>query len=80
LRVNFAIPGPAPARTVRLLLDGREVAARTCAAPGTYTLESAPVAAAGSTATVTIAIDKTFSVPGDSRDLGIIVAAAGFAP
>ncbi len=79
LRVAFAIPGAAPARTVRLLLDGREAASRTWSAPGAYTLETPPLAPRGPTATVTVTVDKTFSVPGDSRELGVILTAIGFA-
>ena len=43
LRVVFAIPEQARARRVRVLLDGREVIARTYAGPGSYTLETIPV-------------------------------------
>lgn len=74
----FNIPGPAPARRVQLLLDGREIASQTFSGPGAYTLKSPPQAPAGPTATVTLTIDRTFSVPGDHRELGIIVSAIGF--
>jgi len=78
LGAAFTIPDPAPARHVELLLDGRSVAAATYTGPGSYILKSSPVTPAGSTATVTLTIDRTFSVPGDSRELGIVVTAAGF--
>ena len=52
---DFHHPGEARARRVALLLDGREVASQTYPAPGTYTLESPPVRAAGAVATVEIA-------------------------
>jgi hypothetical protein len=78
LRATFTIPPQARARRVTLLLDGREVATETYAAPGTYTLESPPVRAAGAVATVEIAIDQTFLAPGDSRELGIVLTAIGF--
>jgi len=80
LRVKFTIPEQARARRVRLLLDGREVASEAYAAPGTYTLVSAPVRAAGAEAMVEIAIDQTFSAPPDRRELGIVLAGVGFAP
>jgi hypothetical protein len=74
----FTIPGPAPARRVELLLDGRMVASATYSAPGTYTLRSPPQLAAGETATVTLTLDRTFSVPGDHRELGVVVSGIGF--
>jgi hypothetical protein len=80
LRVTFTIPPQARARRVALLLDGREVASQTYPAPGTYTLESPPVRAAGAVAMVEIAIDQTFFAPPDSRELGIVLTGVGFAP
>jgi hypothetical protein len=80
LRVEFTIPPQARARRVALLLDGREVASQTYAAPGTYTLESPPVRAAGAVAMAEIAIDETFFAAGDSRELGIVLTGVGFAP
>jgi hypothetical protein len=80
LRATFTIPPQARARRVTLLLDGREVASQTYPAPGTYTLESPPVRPAGAAAMVEIAIDQTFFAPGDSRELGIVLTGAGFAP
>jgi hypothetical protein len=74
----FTIPDPAPARHVELLLDGRVVASQTYSAPGAYTLKSPPQSPAGPTATVTLTIDHTFSVPGDHRELGVIVSSIGF--
>jgi hypothetical protein len=62
------------------LLDGRQVASQTYPAPGTYTLESPPVRAAGAVAIAEIAIDETFFAPRDSRELGIVLTGVGFAP
>jgi hypothetical protein len=78
LTAAFTIPDAAPARHVTLLLDGREVASQTYAASGAYTLASPPAASAGPTATVMLTVDRTFHVPGDSRELGIIVSGIGF--
>lgn len=78
LRVEFTIPAASPARRVELLLDGRAVAARSCAGPGSYVLESEPVRAAGAGATVEIVADNSFSVPGDRRQLSLIVTGVGF--
>jgi hypothetical protein len=80
LRATFTIPPQARARRVTLLLDGRQVASQTFPAPGTYTLESSPVRAAGAVAMVEIAIDETFFAPPDSRELGIVLTGVGFAP
>jgi hypothetical protein len=76
LRAVFTIYEKAPARKVTLLLDGAQVAEQTYAAPGRYVLESQPVAGSA----VTIVADKTFSVPGDSRELGLILTDVGFVP
>jgi hypothetical protein len=80
LRVTFTIPPQARARRVALVLDGREVASQTYPAPGTYTLESPPVRAAGAVAIAEIAIDRTFCAPPDSRELGMVLTGVGFAP
>jgi len=80
LRAAFTIPALARARRVTLLLDGREVASQTYPAPGAYTLESPPVRAAGAVAIAGIAVDQTFFAPPDSRELGIVLTAVGFAP
>lgn len=75
----FTIPDQAPGRRIRLLLDGREIAAQTYNGPGAYlTLKSPPQTPAGPTATVTLTVDRTFSVPGDHRELGMVVSAIGF--
>jgi hypothetical protein len=78
IEATLAIPDAAPARHAELLLDGRVVAAQTYTGPGSYTLKSAAQTPAGPTATVTLTIDRTFSVPGDRRELGVIVSAIGF--
>jgi hypothetical protein len=74
----FTIPDPAPARHVELLLDGRLVASETYSGPGAYTLKSPPQSPAGPTATVTLTVDRAFSVPGDRRELGMVVSSIGF--
>jgi hypothetical protein len=78
VQATFAIPGAAPARTIALELDGREVARQSYLQPGVYTLRSPPQKMPAKTAVLTIAVDKTFSVPGDHRTLGIILTEAGF--
>jgi hypothetical protein len=78
VEVHLFIPPNAPARTVHLELDGRTIAQATYPAPGAYTIETNPVASAADSATLTITVDKTFSVPGDARELGMILTEAGF--
>jgi hypothetical protein len=80
LRVMFTIHPRSTARRVRLLLDGREVAAQTYAGPGDYTLVSPPVQPASATAVVGIELDETFTAPPDTRELGIVLSGVGFRP
>jgi hypothetical protein len=80
LRVAFYLPNTSPPRTVRLLLDGREVASGVYSEPGSHMLESPPVQAGGATATIEIDVDRTFFAPGDARALGIVLTAVGFVP
>jgi len=80
LHVAFFIPDQAPARRVTLAADGRTVAEQVYPQPGSYTLVSAPVTLSGPTVTVVITLDETFSVPGDHRRLGLILAEVGFVP
>ena len=47
-------------------------------APGPQVLQSEPVRPAGAVATVEIEVDRTYRAPGDLRDLGVVVTAAGF--
>ncbi|HEY2845283.1 MAG TPA: glycosyltransferase family 39 protein [Bryobacteraceae bacterium] len=77
VEVAFYIPPDAPARRVQLLVDGQLVADETFPKDGPYKL-AAPYQASGTTATVTVIIDKTHSVPGDQRKLGVLITAIGF--
>lgn len=78
LRAKFYIPDAAPARRVTLLIDGEQVADQTYSKPGFYTLEAARMRPAGTAVTLTVVVDKTFSVGGDRRELGIVLGEAGF--
>ncbi len=78
LVVRFTIPDQAPARQVTVELNNQRVASETYPAPGSYTLSSPPLKPDGASATVTITVDKVFSVPGDHRQLGIVLSEAGF--
>ncbi len=79
LRADFSIHEKSLARTVKLLVDGKTVAEQTYPGPGAYSL-SAPIPGDSPSLTVTLAVDKTFSVPGDGRQLGILVQGIGFKP
>jgi len=78
LVVRFTIPEQSPARRVTVELNNQPVASQTYAGPGNYTLSSAPLNPGGPSATVTITVDKSFSVPGDRRQLSIILSQVGF--
>ncbi len=78
LVVRFTIPDQAPARQVTVEMNNERIASQTYPAPGAYTLATAPIKPPGDSATVAITIDKAFSVPGDSRQLGIILSEVGF--
>lgn len=81
LKATFFISEKAAARQVWLLLDGREVASATYDSPGLHTLSTAAaVQPAGATATVEIRIDRTFTAPPDTRELGLVLTGVGFAP
>ena len=76
--IRFTIPDASPARQVTVAINDHTIATQTYAAPGTYSLSTPPQKPDGDTAKLTITIDKSFSVPGDSRELGIILTEAGF--
>ena len=78
LVVRFFIPEPAPARQIKVELDGQEVASRIYVSPGTYTLASPPQKPTGESAQVAISVDKTFSTQADKRQLGLILTEVGF--
>lgn len=76
LSLAFDIPAPALARKITLLLDGKEVASQQYPGPGHYTLSTPPLTGT----LVTIEADKSFTAPGDSRELAIVVTGIGFRP
>jgi len=77
VEVVFRIPENAPARHVQLLVDGQLVAEDTFAGPGSYKL-TAPIHLSNTSATVTVTVDKTFTAPGDRRQLGVVITGLGF--
>ena len=75
---DFTIPAPARARRITLVMDGTTVAEQSYLGPGTYELATKPVRPAGSTTEVEIRVDRTFTAPPDTRELGIVLSAVGF--
>jgi Dolichyl-phosphate-mannose-protein mannosyltransferase len=78
LSASFTIPATARARRLTLLMDGDVAAVQDYPRPGTYTLETKPLRPVSSTANVEIQVDRTFSAPPDTRELGIVLSAVGF--
>ena len=74
VEVDIYVPPQATAMTLTIRLDGALVHQQPMPPPGIHTVRTAP--ALGST--VTIEVDRTFSVPGDNRQLGAVLMGAGF--
>ena len=77
VEVKFYIADTAPARTVTIAVSGGPRLSRTFPGPGTYSMSMPVDATHLSPVTLTIAVDRTFSVPGDNRTLGLILNEAG---
>jgi len=77
LRAEIYIPPPAPARNVKMFVDGALVAEDTFGSPGSFVIQIPPFVA-GPSVTVTLTVDQTFSTPEDRRKLGVIVSGIGF--
>ncbi|MBE0656160.1 MAG: glycosyltransferase family 39 protein [Bryobacteraceae bacterium] len=80
VRVNLYLPEAAPGRQLTVTLNGDIVDSRTLSGPGMHEIVTAPKAVSMETATLAITIDRGFSPPGDSRQLGFILTGAGFQP
>ncbi len=78
LHAGFRVPDNAPARKVSLLLDGQLASSETLPGPGTYRIVTPPQKAKAATSVVTLQVDRTFSAPGDSRELGIVLLDLGW--
>jgi hypothetical protein len=76
--LRFYIPDSSPTRQVTVALNDHPIVSQTYAAPGTYTLSSPSVKPGGDSAKLTVTLDKSFSAPGDVRQLGIILSEIGF--
>ncbi len=80
LEIVLHIPEQATARRVSVWVNDDLVVTKVCPSSGAYTLTSAPLTLPAEPARVTITVDRTFSVPGDHRALGIVLNAVGFKP
>jgi hypothetical protein len=78
LVISFTIPDQSPAREVTVELNNERVASQKYNAPGSYTLASPALNPGGDSATIAITVDKSFSVPSDRRQLGMILTDVGF--
>lgn len=78
LLVDLYIPDTAPGREITVTLDGALLVRQRYDKPGPYKLQTKPIRPAGQSASLTIEIDKTYSVHGDQRILGLILVGAGF--
>lgn len=78
LEVKLFIPDAAPARTVTLEVDGKEVSRETFKNTGLHDLKTAPIQWPRGRALVTVKVDRTFVSTGDTRQLGMILQELGF--
>lgn len=76
IEARLFIPQQSPARTIRLYVDGKLAAEQSYAGPGPCTISAR--APAAPVVTITLEVDKTFSVPGDARQLGVLLLSVGF--
>jgi hypothetical protein len=77
LHARFYVPDYAAAREVTILLDGRKVHSQAIA-PGMLYIVTPPQKPAGEISIVSLQVDKTFSAPGDSRQLGVVLLGIGW--
>jgi len=75
--ITVYVPENAKARHIRVLLGGETAIDKDLPGPGLFTF-TAPAASSSPRVFVTVAVDKTFSVPGDARTLGVVLRGIGF--
>lgn len=80
VRVNLYLPEAAPGRQLTVTLNGEVIDSRTLSGPGMHEIVTGPRTVSTETATLAISIDRGFTPPGDSRELGFILTGAGFQP
>jgi hypothetical protein len=74
LEVQLYLPPAAPAKKVRILVDGSLVYEEALPIPNLYAIRTPPVKGT----TVTIELDKAFRGQGDFRELGAVLIAVGY--
>lgn len=79
LVIQFFVPDHALARQVSIEANGQQVATQNFSDPGRHFVASPPVQFDGDSVRVTITLDKSFYVQGDSRELGFVLLRVGFA-
>ena len=77
LQISFYVPNSAPARLLRIFINGRQAIEKQIPGPGLYAA-SAPASITSPSVTVTLTVDKTLSAPPDSRKLGLVIQGIGF--
>jgi hypothetical protein len=77
LHVHLRVPDQAAARKITIALDGRVVDSEAMA-PGDHRIVTPAVKADGATSVVSLQFDRTFSAPGDSRQLGVVLLDVGW--
>jgi Dolichyl-phosphate-mannose-protein mannosyltransferase len=77
LEISFYVPDNAPARHLRVSMNGVLTIDKQIPGPGLYTASTSAASVTGSVV-VALAVDKTFSVPGDARALGLVIQGVGF--
>jgi hypothetical protein len=76
LHIDFLIPGPSPVRTIKILADGNLLYEHTYDKPGPYLIDTPPTQSSN----ITLQCNQAFQVPGDNRELAIILSAIGYKP
>ena len=74
---EFHIPDGAPARELRVEIDGRAIAVERYDAGGGYRLDAPLEVETGSAVRVALSVDAAYSPPGDKRELGIVMIGFG---
>jgi 4-amino-4-deoxy-L-arabinose transferase-like glycosyltransferase len=80
VQVELYVPAAARARRISIWLDGKPVLEQPLPGPGPYTLRSGALRPEAEVARLEIAVDQTFSAPGDQRALGVVLMGVGFRP
>ena len=77
LHATFYVPENAAARRATIALDKRAVHSEAIG-PGMHRMVTSPIKAAEATSIVSLTVDRTFSAPGDSRALGVVLLNIGW--